>query len=323
MISIIKSFLMRLLGILELKDKVTGLYYKAEKDRQLIISQINHSKEEILFGQGQILVRQLEGTGFSGGFGGSEFKVFSQNGEDGIIQFLIHKIPEIPRTFIEFGVETYLESNTRFLLMHNSWKGLVIDGSKENIENIKAQDLYWRFDLTAVERFITKENINSIFKENGFSGEIGILSIDIDGNDYWVWEQISEVQPVIVIAEYNSYFGSERPISVPYKSDFYRTNAHFSNLYFGASLSALNHLAEVKGYSLIGCNRSGNNAFFVRKDKLNGLTPVPVSKAFIDTPSREARDEKGNLTFADSPSRRKLIEGMPVINVVNNQKEII
>jgi hypothetical protein len=315
--------LWKLFGIQILSNKVTGLYYKSETDLKRLSDQIIKSREDILFGQGQILAKQLIDSNFKGGFSNSEFKVFSQNGEDGILQYLIGQIPDIPKSFIEFGVESYLESNTRFLLMYSSWKGLVIDGSRSNIDFIKSQDIFWRYDLTAVEKFITKENINSIFSDNGFKGEIGVLSIDIDGNDYWVWENITVVNPTIIIAEYNSCFGSERPISVPYDSSFFRTDAHFSNLYFGASLSALNYLAEKKGFSLIGCNQCGNNAFFVRNDKLNGMVPQTVANAFINTPSREARDEKGNLTFADSPSRRKLIEGMPVINVVNNQKEII
>jgi hypothetical protein len=116
----------------------------------------------------------------------AEFRVSSQFGDDGIIQYLLHHLRMDTDTFIDFGVENYRESNTRFLLENNNWRGLVIDGSQANIDFIRSEDIYWRHDLTAVCSFITAENINQIFEEHGFTGEIGILSIDIDGNDWHV-----------------------------------------------------------------------------------------------------------------------------------------
>ena len=108
-----------------------------------------------------------------------EFQIFSQRGEDGIIQYIINKI-EIPNpVFIEFGVETYVESNTRFLLMNNNWSGLVIDGSKKNINFIKNDFIYWKYNITAVESFITKDNINSLISSYTKIEDIGLLSVDI------------------------------------------------------------------------------------------------------------------------------------------------
>jgi hypothetical protein len=190
----------------------------------------------------------------------AEFSVFSQWGDDGIIQYLIHTIGITNKTFIEFGVENYREANTRFLLINNNWKGLVIDGSEKNIQFIKNDAISWNYSLNAVAKFITKENLNSLIENNGFKGEIGILHIDVDGNDYWLWECLNVVNPEIVIMEYNSVFGNKAAISVPYKADFYVTNEHFSNLYFGASLKAMEHLAIKKGYTLVGSNSNGNNA---------------------------------------------------------------
>src|SRR5688572_5152319 len=128
-----------------------------------------------------------------------EFQVFSQWGDDGIIQYLINKIEITNKIFVEFGVENYRESNTRFLLINNNWSGLVIDGSKDNIDYIKKDTVTWAYDLHSKCSFITKENINQIisgFLEKGYEKEIGILSIDIDGNDYWIWKEISVVNPV-------------------------------------------------------------------------------------------------------------------------------
>ena len=112
----------------------------------------------------------------------AEFSVFSQWGDDGIIQYLIHTIGITNKTFIEFGVENYREANTRFLLINNNWKGLVIDGSEKNIQYIKNDAISWNYSLNAVAKFITKENLNSLIENNGFKGEIGILHIDVDGD---------------------------------------------------------------------------------------------------------------------------------------------
>src|SRR5713226_10608594 len=118
------------------------------------------------------------------------FKVFSQWDEDGIIQYLISKIPIENRTFIEFGVENYEESNTRFLLLNNHWQGLVLDASAADVSYIQTDRIYWEFDLQAKCTWITRDNINSLLEEAGFGGDIGLLSIDIDGNEYWIWEAI-------------------------------------------------------------------------------------------------------------------------------------
>jgi hypothetical protein len=312
----------RLLGTASISEKVRGLYYKQEADKQELKAQIKKLEEELLFAQGQLAV-ELQKSRIISHIQDAEFHVFSQFGEDGIIQYLIRNMPDIPPVFIEFGVESYVEANTRFLLRHNNWKGLIIDGSKDNMNLVRNSDLYWRHDLTAVDAFITRDNINALFTDNGFSGEIGLLSVDIDGNDYWVWEVISAVSPEIVIAEYNSYFGPDRAISVPYKADFFRTEAHHSNLYFGASLAALHYLGLNKGYALLGCNKAGNNAFFVKNARLQdlGLSALTPAEAFIEARAREARNPDGKLNYAGPEERRQMIKGMPVINVITGKEE--
>jgi hypothetical protein len=113
-----------------------------------------------------------------------EFKVFSQWGDDGIIQYLIRNLDIPNKTFVEFGVENYTESNTRFLLINNNWSGLVMDGSSENISYIKNDEIYWQYDLQAKHAFIDVDNVNDLISCAGFSEELGLLHIDIDGNDY-------------------------------------------------------------------------------------------------------------------------------------------
>ena len=248
----------------------------------------------------------------------TEFRVFSQFGEDGIIQFLVSNI-EIPnKNFVEFGVEDYAESNTRFLLINNNWSGLVIDATQQNVESIKNDAIYWKHDLTALNAFITRDNINSLIASR-FSGDIGLLSIDIDGNDYWIWDSINVVNPRIVVCEYNSVFGSKHCVSIPYSADFVRQNAHYSNLYFGASLGALNMLAERRGYCFVGCNSAGNNAFFVRKDVIGNLPVVGLDEGYVASKFRESRDEQNKLTFVSGENRIKLIGAMSVIDLKSGQ----
>jgi hypothetical protein len=251
-------------------------------------------------------------------FSDSEFRVFSQWGEDGIIQYLIDRVPIENNSFIEFGVEDYRESNTRFLLIHDNWSGLVIDGSAQNVEKIKKDTIYWRYDLTALCEFITRDNINNLI-EKQFQGDVGILSIDIDGNDYWIWEAIEVVSPRIVICEYNSIFGAEKAVSVPYDPTFNRTAVHFSNLYFGASLPALCSLAGRKGYIFVGCTKAGNDAFFVRNDVAKNVKPVMAKEGYIMSNFRESRNENGQLTFVPGGERLGIISEMQVFDFEQNQ----
>ena len=252
-----------------------------------------------------------------------EFKIFSQKGEDGIIQYLINNIQIENEIFVEFGVENYMESNTRFLMMHNNWSGLVMDGSAEAIKSIQKREWFWTYDLQAKCAFINKENINPLLKESGFKN-IGLLSIDIDGNDYWIFKEIdfSELNPSIVIVEYNAVFGDNRTISVPYDKDFNRTKAHYSNLFFGASLGALDYIAQQKGYALVGCNTAGSNAFFVRNDLLNDkVSKKSVKEAYREEKFRQSRDKNYNFSLLSGSDKKSVIKNLDVINVVTNEVE--
>ncbi len=251
----------------------------------------------------------------------AEFQVFSQWGDDGIIQYLINYLDIDNKTFVEFGVEDYLESNTRFLLINNNWSGLVIDGSELNVSKIKNDEIYWKYDLIAKSAFITKDNINQLILEEGISGEIGLLHIDIDGNDYWIWKALNIVKPVIMIVEYNSVFGHERAITIPYEKNFNRTKAHYSNLYAGASLLALCDLAAERGYKFVGSNSAGNNAYFVMEDALKDLMPLSAENGYVESKFRESRDAAGNLTFIRGNDRLEQIKGMNVHNTRSNKIE--
>jgi len=253
-----------------------------------------------------------------------EFCIFSQWGEDGMIQQLIKSIEIKNKTFIEFGVENFKESNCRFLLMKDNWKGFVIDGSAQNIADLKNADFYWRNNLEAIAAFITKDNINSLLEKSGFDEDLGILSIDLDGNDYYILEAITFFKPRILIVEFNAVFGAERKISIPYQADFNRTKAHYSNLYCGASLAAITFLAAKKGYTLVGTNSASVNAFYVRNDVWNNqLESLTAEEAFTPSHFRDSRDENGKPTYISGNSRLELIKGLPVYNVETQLLELI
>jgi len=287
------------------------------------ISKINERLDEIKINQG-IIISKINENNSTKNIKNYEFKIFSQWGEDGIIQYLIKSIEIKNKTFIEFGVEDFFESNCRFLLMKDDWQGFVIDGSKSNIQRLKSSYFYWKYHLDAVWSFITKDNIEWILKKSGFDNDVGILSIDLDGNDYYILEAIQEFTPRLLICEFNPVFGGHRKISIPYQSDFHRTNAHHSNLYWGASLAAMTHLAKKKGYSLVGTNSAACNAFYVRDDLVNDKVEVlSVEAAYSPSNYRESRDKDGNLTFITADNRLSAIKGLPVYEVEKQVIEVL
>jgi len=254
-----------------------------------------------------------------------EFKIFSQWGDDGIIQYLIKNLSIKNETFIEFGVQDYMESNTRFLMMNNNWSGFVMDGSKELLNRLENQKWYWKYCLSHKAVWIHKDNINELIASTNFA-DIGILHIDIDGNDYHILKEIdmSRLNPSIIIMEYNSVFGEERKITIPYDKEFHRTEAHYSNLFFGASLAALNDLAVKRGYDLVSCNKAGNNAYFVRNDLLNSrVKKLSVSKAFKKSKFRESRNLDSTLSLLSDDDRLEVIKGLEVLNIETDQLECL
>ena len=229
---------------------------------ELIQAKANVNSETELLALGKILCNQQVNMK-SKSINDYEFKIFSQCGDDGIIQYLIRNLEIENDYFIEFGVGDFTESNCRFLMMNNNWSGLVMDSSFQFNKRLKKQNWYWMYDLEAKTEYITKDNINYLISSTG-EKNIGILHIDIDGNDYHILKELNLeiINPSIIIAEYNSLFGFKRAITVPYRSDFNRSKAHYSNLYFGASLRALDYILKKRGYTLVGTNSTGNNAYF-------------------------------------------------------------
>lgn len=304
MVNVIKVIRQKILRLLNLYYSLTALENKIDDLKILVAKNI---------------IKQIQSEGIYDNIQKAEFKVFSQVDDDGIIQYLINNVDISSHTFIEFGVQNYQEANTKFLLINNNWKGLIIDGSKKNIESVKNKSSYYKYDLTAISAFIDRNNINEIISNSCWDGDLGILSIDIDGNDYWVWESVNVVTPTIVIVEYNSIFGYKHAVTIPYQPDFIRKNAHYSCLYYGASLKALCLLADKKGYVFVGSNSYGNNAYFVKKDKLGSIKPIDVETGYVTSKYRESRDAEGQLSYLSGKERIKAIEHMPVYDIEKEQ----
>ena len=144
----------------------------------------------------------------------------------------------------------------------------------------------------------------------------------MDGNDYWIWKVIDVISPIIVIVEYNSIFGINRVITIPYDKNFLRTKAHYRTLYCGASLRALYQLSINKGYAFIGCNSAGNNAYFVKKDKLNNnVREVSLENGYVVSMFRESKDIEGRDTYLTGCNRIESIRGLAIYNIDTNQLE--
>lgn len=292
------------------------------RERQHHAAKIDAALEELKIAQG-IMLSELNKRKTSRCLKDFEFKVFSQWGEDGIIQRLVDVVTVGNKTFIEFGVESFRESNCRFLMMKDNWSGFVIDGSQRNIEALQQSYYFWRYDLAAVSAFITRGNINDLLRTSGFGEDVGILSVDLDGNDYYILDAIQSIRPRILICEYNALFGRNRLITIPYDENFRRKEKHQSTLYYGASLGAIAELAARKGYVLVGTNSAGNNSFFVRRDLISDrLEALTTEGAFTSSKFREARDRNGELTYLSAHEGATLIRGLPVVNVITNQQEV-
>lgn len=203
-----------------------------------------------------------------------EYKVYSQNGEDGIIAEIFNRIGISNRTFVEFGGQTGLENNCHYLLLQG-WDGLWIEGN-ENSYN-KMLELFEPAlsakKLTTVKAFVTAENINDLIGEAGIRGSIDLLSIDIDANDYHVWSAINVIQPRVVVVEYNAKFLPPVEWIIPYDPMYVWDKTD----YFGASLKSFEKLGVKLGYQLVATNSNSSNAFFVKNDLAGDLFPKPAT----------------------------------------------
>lgn len=217
------------------------------------------------------------------------WKHYSQTDEDGILHFIFSIIGVTNKKCVEICASNAQECNTINLILNHYWTGLLFDGNKTNVDRGKAWLSTHRKSYVNIPKFlcewITTSNINNLLVDNGFGGEIDLLSLDVDGVDYWLLEAIKEVSPRVIVLEYQQHLGPERSCTVPYQESFsawdYPTTGWLPN-YAGASLMAFKKLCDKKGYKLVGCNALCFNAFFIRRDAdpLNLIPEVTVESCF-------------------------------------------
>ena len=281
----------------------------------LNINELKKNIDKLKINQGKILIKSLNNCSLED-LDKFSFSIYSQFNEDGIIQFLVNNLDIKNNEFIEIGVENFEEANTRFLLENNIWRGLVIDSSSEHIKFIKKQNYYWRNELNAENAFVTKENVNKIIKKYEFNQNIGLLSIDIDGNDYWIWDSISVIKPDILVIEYNSLLGIHKNLTLKYDQNFMRPDKGIYRCLYGASLKALTTLSRKKGYSLVAVNSNGNNAFFVRNEILNDkVYERDLKKCFKNNTFKEYINSKGEVGKLDKDDLKKLLISEKIIEI--------
>jgi hypothetical protein len=201
-----------------------------------------------------------EGMSFPAAY---EHQTFSQNGEDGILREILRRIEKEKGWFVEIGSGDGLENNTR-LLLETGWEGVWIDGSDDScsIASNANQKFVESAKLKISNTVVTAENINQLLGNMEVPPEIDVLSLDVDLNTYHVWEKLENTSPLVAIIEYNGFFPAESNWIARYDSSGW-WDGGFN---MGAALKPLDELSKKKGYSLIGCDLSGANAFFLRQD---------------------------------------------------------
>jgi hypothetical protein len=213
------------------------------------------------------------------------FRVNSQHEEDGILLYIFALIGVTNKICVEICAGDGIECNTSNLIINHKWTGLLVDGNDANVD--VAREFYSRHPNTMIwppqvrKAWITKDNVNQVISDGGINGSIDLLSLDIDGVDYWLWEAMNVINPRVVVLEFNHLLGPDKAVTVPYSDSFVAEFTRYGSDYAGASLAAFVKLGRKKGYRLIGTNAFATNAFFIREDvKHPWLEEVSATSCF-------------------------------------------
>lgn len=242
-----------------------------------------------------------------------EFSSYSQNGEDGILLLIFSTVGVKSKHVVEACAGDGIECNAANLIINHGWSGLLFDGNESAIERgksfYKGRTNAWRFHRlppTLVQSWITAENVNELISQNGMSGEIDLLSLDMDGVDFWIWKAIKCITPRVVVLEYNNRWSSQQSVTVPYTSNFVGIGASAEGEgYFGASLLAFTKLGRDKGYRLIGANSPNTNAFFMRNDVGTDIFPEVTVESCLSS----------DYAVYQNQTKYPLIKDKPVVEI--------
>ena len=256
-----------------------------------------------------------------------DYKIFSQNGEDGILDYLISSLKLDSPKFLEIGVGDFTECNTRFIFERCAPKGTIIDCMNNLEENVKKNLDLWKGDLKIINEKIDTDNFYDLVLNSKCLVDLDIFSIDIDGIDYWIINELPKNFSKIAVLEYNPTFGFDLEVTVPNISNFDRTKYHYSNLCFGMSFKAAVNLMDKKGFYFVGSNFLKNNAFFVSKKYKKNVyfknLKIDNTKSNIESNFRESRDRKNKLNYLSGKNKLKEILDCKIVNLKNKKKDII
>ena len=306
--------------ITEIKRKLKGIFNSQER---------RHDELRFLAGQA-VIAGNRNSYKRRSSIWNYDTKVFSQFGEDGVLDYLLGLEGILKPSFVEIGTGDYSESNTRFLYQRTGGKGLIIDCDRELDRKVRRVlgDYYWKGWLTVKSAFVDADNIMSLLKGDGEDAKDGwlqsdVFSLDVDGIDYWLMKKIGEsLNAGIVILEYNAYFGSELCVTVPYSPSFSRTSYHSSNLVWGASLRAYVEMMEGFGYFFVGSNLNCQNGFWLNNQRYGAVRDdleVHDLDQYVNNCCRESRDAKGRLSLASPAERLRVMADAEVIDLRKNK----
>jgi hypothetical protein len=286
---------------------------------------VKREREELVFalGQASVLSSRAAANKFEN-LWDAEVRVYSQWGEDGILDFIFSKLGVFKPKVIEVGAGDFSECNSRFLAEFLNASVVAIDGRTDLIKSIDQSNLQWKTHILGIQIWVTPKNINELIsKARDFMSGIDMLSLDLDGNDYWIIKEADLTDIKLVVLEYNPLFGSQKALTVPEEDNFDRTKKHYSWLYYGASLKAYVDLMTKKEFKFVGSNRVGNNAFFVAEaySHLIPFNPDPKDDSYFDWRIRESRDESAQLNFLSGIERQAQIAALPLLDL--NENEIV
>jgi hypothetical protein len=205
------------------------------------------------------------------------FRSYSQNQEDGILLYLFALLGTTNRLAVEICAGDGIECNTANLVLSHGWGALLVDGDETRVA--RGREFYARrretrvWPPTFVHEWVTAENVDDLLRGHGYAGEVDLLSLDLDGVDWWIWRAISAIEPRVVVVEYQDIWGPERAVTVPYDPHFAAQFRDRAPDYAGGSLAAFVKLGREKGYRLVGSEPLGFNAFFVRDGVGDELLP--------------------------------------------------
>ncbi|MEO8679895.1 MAG: hypothetical protein ABI665_12655 [Vicinamibacterales bacterium] len=231
------------------------------------------------------------------------FRIYSQADEDGILLYLFSIIEPHNRTCVEIGAGDGFECNTSNLIINHGWWGQLFDGNPLSVG--RGKEFFRQHKDTFLHppgfthAWITAESVNPLIRDTGAAGQIDLLSLDIDGMDYWIWKALEVVEPAVVVCEIQNFVPPDLAVTIPYRPDFALTN--FDDDFRGASLKAMVHLGREKGYRLVGTHRYGFNAFFVKNGVADDLLPEVTPESCATDPYTKLAQQARWARVKDRP----------------------